>query len=245
MTVFVSDALPGDKVVAHITKVKKAYAYAFAAKLLEPSSFRVEPKCAVARKCGGCTFQHMDYAKELEFKQAKVYNCLTRIGGIENPPMEPIVGADDPFFYRNKAQFPVGKDREGKAVVGFYRRHSHDVVANTECVIQAALNKPVMEAVQDFLNKYRLAPYNEETCEGLVRHVFTRTGFTSKEFMVCIVVNGDTLPHGERLVEILKPIVEKEGYILKSLCININKKNTNVIMGEKCVPIYGELYIED
>ncbi|MBO4679848.1 MAG: class I SAM-dependent RNA methyltransferase, partial [Lachnospiraceae bacterium] len=174
MTVFVSDALPGDKVIAHITKVKKTYAYAFAAKLLEPSSFRVEPKCTVARKCGGCTFQHMDYAKQLEYKQEKVYNCLTRIGGIENPPMETIVGADCPFFYRNKAQFPVGTDREGKAVVGFYRRHSHDLVANTECTIQAALNEPVLSAVQKFLNDYRIAPYNEETGTGLVRHVFTR-----------------------------------------------------------------------
>lgn len=245
MTVFVSDALPGDRVIAHITKVKKAYAYAFAAQLLEPSSFRIEAKCPVARKCGGCTFQHMDYARQLEYKQEKVYNCLTRIGGIENPPMETIVGADRPFFYRNKAQFPVGTDREGRAVVGFYRRHSHDVVANTECSIQAAVNKPVLEAVQKFLNDYRIAPYNEETGEGLVRHVFTRTGFTSKEFMVCIVVNGDSLPHSEVLVEAVKEIAAKEGYELKSFSLNINKKNTNVIMGDKCVPLYGELYIED
>ena len=245
MTVFVSDALPGDRVIAHITKVNKAYAYAFAAQLLEPSSFRIEAKCPVARKCGGCTFQHMDYARQLEYKQEKVYNCLTRIGGIENPPMEKIVGADCPFFYRNKAQFPVGTDREGRAVVGFYRRHSHDVVANTECSIQAAVNKPVLEAVQKFLNDYRIAPYNEETGKGLVRHVFTRTGFTSKEFMMCIVVNGDSLPHSEVLVEAVKEIAAKEGYELKSFSLNIHKKNTNVIMGDKCVPLYGELYIED
>ncbi len=245
MTVFVTDALPGDKVLAHITKVKKTYAYAFAAKILEPSSFRVEAKCPVAKKCGGCTLLHLDYGKQLEFKQEKVFDCITRIGGIENPPMEQIVGSDNPFFYRNKAQFPVGADKEGNAVIGFYRKHSHDVVANTDCCIQAKVNKSIMETVEAFLNRYRIKAYNEETGAGLVRHIFTRVGFFSKEVMVCIVINGEKMPHSEELVSDLIEATGKEGLFLKSVSLNINVCKTNVIMGERLIPLFGDLYIED
>lgn len=245
MTVFVSDALPGDRVLAHITKVKKTYAYAFAAKILEPSSFRVEAKCPVAKKCGGCTLQHLSYEKQLEYKYEKVYNCITRIGGLENPPMEPIVGADDPFFYRNKAQFPVGTDKDGKAVIGFYRKHSHDVVPNTSCCIQAKANESIMKCVETFLNEYHIPAYDEETGKDLVRHVFTRVGFTTGEVMVCLVLNGKSIPHSDELVTRLKECVASEKLSLKSVSINVNDKNTNVIMGKECIPLFGELFIED
>jgi len=245
MTVFVADALPGDKVLAHIVKVKKTYAYAIIAKVLAPSSFRVTPKCSVAAKCGGCNLQHLDYKKQLEFKARKVRDCIERIGGIKNPPMEEIVGADDAFYYRNKAQFPVGRSKDGKAVIGFYRKHSHDVVANTNCGIQAKINEKIMNAVEKFLNEYKIKAYDETLKEGLVRHVFTRVGFVTKEVMVCLVINGDSIKHSEELVSTLNEVIEKEGYVLKSVSLNINKKDTNVIMGEKCVPLYGDLYIED
>lgn len=245
MTVFVTDALPGDKVLAHIVKVKKTYAYAFAAKILAPSSFRVETPCPVAKKCGGCTLLHLSYEEQLKYKQDKVYNCITRIGGIENPPMEPIVGMEEPFYYRNKAQFPVGTDKEGKAVIGFYRKHSHDVVANTDCGIQAKVNAVIMAEAEKFFNERKISVYSEETLTGLVRHVFTRVGFSTKEVMVCFVINGDELPHSDEAVKRLASVVKNEGYELKSVSININKKNTNVIMGEKCIPLYGNLYIED
>lgn len=244
-TVFVTDALPGDKVLAHIMKVKKSYAYAFASKILEPSSFRVEAKCPVAKKCGGCTLLHLSYEKQLEYKNEKVLGCITRIGGIDNPPMEPIVGTDNPYYYRNKAQFPVGVDKDGKAVIGFYRKRSHDVVANTACIIQAKVNESIMKCVEDFLNEYHVPPYNEETGKGLVRHVFTRVGFTSKEVMICLVINGKKLPNSEVLTERLKDTVAKENLTLKSFSLNVNEKNTNVIMGTECIPVFGELYIED
>ena len=245
MTVFVADALPGDRVLAHIVKVKKTYAYAIVAKVLAPSSFRVAPMCPVAAKCGGCSFQHLDYKKQLEYKQQKVYDCITRIGGIENPPMEEIVGADDAFYYRNKAQFPVGRNKEGRATIGFYRKHSHDVVANTNCGIQAKINEKIMNTVEKFLNEYKIKAYDEASKEGLVRHVFTRVGFVTKEVMVCLVINGDKCPHSEELVSLLATVVEKEGYVLKSVSLNVNKKDTNVIMGDKCIPLFGDLYIED
>lgn len=245
MTIFVTDALPGDRVLAHIVKVKKTYAYAFAAKVLSPSSFRVEAKCPVAKKCGGCTLQHLDYAEQLKLKQEKVYNCITRIGGIENPPMEEIVGCENPYYYRNKAQFPVGINKDGKPVIGFYRHHSHDVVANTDCCIQAKVNTVIMDTVEAFLEKERILPYNEETGKGLVRHVFTRVGFSTKEVMVCLVINGNNLPKAELLRDELITEISKEGLTLKSLSLNINTKNTNVIMGPECKALYGELYIED
>jgi len=245
MTVFVTDALPGDKVLAHIVKVKKTYAYAFAARILTPSSFRVEAKCPVAKKCGGCTLQHLDYKEQIKYKQDKVYDCVTRIGGIENPPMEEIVGCENPYYYRNKAQFPVGTNKEGKAVIGFYRKHSHDVVANTSCCIQAKANEAIMACVEEFLNEKKISAYNEETKKGLVRHVFTRIGFTSREVMVCLVLNGEKIPFEEELKDRLNKVIDNEGLKLTSLCINVNKKDTNVIMGQTCKPIFGNLYIED
>lgn len=245
MTVFVTDALPGDLVLAHIVKVKKTYAYAFAAKILTPSSLRVEAKCPVAKKCGGCTLQHLDYKEQLKYKQEKVYNCLTRIGGIENPPMEEIVGCETPFYYRNKAQFPVGTDKDGRSVIGFYRKHSHDVVANTDCCIQAQINEKIMSLVETFINEKKISAYDEATNKGLLRHVFTRVGFVSKEVMVCLVINSDKLPYADELADRLKETIEKENLTLKSFCININKKATNVIMGTECKTIYGDLYIED
>ncbi|MCQ2520205.1 MAG: 23S rRNA (uracil(1939)-C(5))-methyltransferase RlmD, partial [Lachnospiraceae bacterium] len=245
MTVFVSDALPGDKVLAHIMKVKKNYAYAFAKEILVPSEKRVESKCPVAKKCGGCTFLHLDYKEQLKFKQDKVLNAITRIGGIENPPMEDIVGADNCFFYRNKAQFPVGTDKDGNPVIGFYRKRSHDVVANTECVIQADINAGIMGTIEGFLKEFKISAYNEETGKGLVRHVFTRTGFSTGEVMVCIVINGDELPKWEILCERLKSVCKGAFLELKSFCLNINKKNTNVIMGQQCMSLFGPLYIED
>lgn len=245
ITVFVADGLVGDTVLAHITKVKKSYAYAFVAKLIRPSSFRVEAKCPIAKKCGGCSLQHLSYEKQLELKQEKVRNCITRIGGIKNPPMEPIVGADNIYYYRNKAQFPVGTDKDGKPVVGFYRKHSHDVVANTECYIQASEDAAILKAVQDFLQQKNILAYNEETGQGLVRHVFTRVGFATKEIMICLVINGKKLPHQDEFVTTMLQVCKSEGLKLVSVSLNENTKNTNVILGSKMHFIYGQEYIED
>lgn len=245
MTVFVTDALPGDRVLAHIMKVKKTYAYAFAAKILSPSLFRVEAKCPVAKKCGGCTLQHLDYNKQLEYKYGKVKDCLERIGGFENPPMEDIIGAESCYFYRNKAQFPVGVDANKKAVVGFYRKRSHDVVANTSCVIQAKVNAPLMKCVECFINEHNISVYDENTGRGLVRHIFTRVGAVTHEVMVCIVINGDKLPYADKLADYLSDVCADNGYVLKSFSVNINRKNTNVIMGDECKLIYGTDTIED
>ncbi len=245
MTVFVSGAIPGDRIIAHIIKFKKTYAYAIVSKIISPSEHRVEPLCPVSGKCGGCTLQHMAYDEQLKQKEGKVRDCIERIGGIKNPPMEPIVGAERLKNYRNKAQFPVGTDREGKPVSGFYRRHSHDVVNMPDCCIQASVNKPIVEAVLTFMEERKVPVYNEETGKGLIRHIFTRVGFATKEVMACIVINGEDLKEASDLAVILKDIVEAEGLTFVSLCLNINKKNTNVILGDKVKCIWGRPYIED
>ena len=136
---FVKDTIIGDKAEIRVTRVKKSYAYGRLEKVLTPSPFRVEPKCAFHRQCGGCQIQSMSYEKQLEFKQTKVRNNLIRIGGFApekiDKIMEPIVGMEEPFYYRNKAQYPVGTDREGEPVTGFYAGRTHSIVANTECYL--------------------------------------------------------------------------------------------------------------
>ena len=245
MTVFVSGAIPGDRIMSHIIKVKKTYAYGIVADILSPSEHRVKPLCPVAGKCGGCTLQHMAYEEQLRQKEGKVRDCITRIGGIKNPPMEPIVGATRQFNYRNKAQFPVGTDKNGKPVSGFYRRHSHDVVNQPDCIIQASVNRAIVETVLKFMEDRKIPAYNEETGKGLIRHIFTRVGFATGEVMVCLVINGDDVKGVSELADLLKDVVEQEGFSFVSLCLNINKKNTNVILGDKVKCIWGRPYIED
>ncbi|MBO7357775.1 MAG: 23S rRNA (uracil(1939)-C(5))-methyltransferase RlmD [Lachnospiraceae bacterium] len=244
MTVFVMNGVPGDLVLAHVTKVKKTYAYAFTKEILKASGDRVEPKCPVARLCGGCSLQHLEYSAQLKFKEEYVRNCIERIGGIKNPPMEPIVGMEEPFFFRNKAQFPIGVDRDGKVVIGFFRHHSHDVVDNASCVIQGTFNEKIVEAVKRYIETYKVSVYDEATGKGLMRHVFTRFGKATGEVMVCFVVNGDKLPESDALVDILKSL-DLGGLTIKSICINVNKAKTNVILGDKLISLYGDPWIED
>lgn len=184
-TLFVKDAVIGDCVLARITKTKKNYGYARTEKVVTPSSFRVEPKCPFHRQCGGCQIQAMSYERQLAFKQEKVRNNLIRIGGF--PPeqidvvMEPIVGMDAPWHYRNKAQYPVGYDKNGRLITGFYAGRTHDIVANTDCALGAPENRLILEAVLSYMEENKVTAYDEKTGKGLVRHILIRTGFASGE----------------------------------------------------------------
>ena len=192
-TLFVKDAVVGDTVEAKIVKAKKSYAYARLEKVLTPSPFRVEPKCAYHRQCGGCQLQTLSYEKQLQFKQEKIRNNLIRIGGFEpsfiDARMEPIVGMEEPFFYRNKAQYPVGTDREGNVITGFYAGRTHTIISNTECFLGVEENKEILEKILKHMKKYHVSAYDETTGQGLARHVLIRKGFTSGEIMVCLVIN--------------------------------------------------------
>ena len=243
-TLFVKDALISDTVEAVITKAKKNYGYAKMLKILDASPHRVERKCPVARQCGGCQIQELSYEAQLDFKTKKVYGNLERIGGFSpeflDTVMEPICGMEEPFYYRNKAQFPIGTDREGNIVTGFYAGRTHQIIPNLECALGVSVNQKILQIIVDFMNQYGVSAYNEETGRGLVRHVLIRYGFTTKEIMVCLVINGDNFPKSEKLAD---KLVQIEG--MTSITYSVNKENTNVIMGKEIGVLWGQGYITD
>ncbi len=248
---FVKDALVGDTIEARILKSKKNYAYARVEKILEPSPYRVEPKCAFHRQCGGCQIQALSYEKQLEFKQKKVFNNLTRIGGFSEvfirSVMEPIVGMEEPWHYRNKAQYPVGRNKDGKIITGFYAGRTHSIISNTQCYLGHPGNQQILEMILSFMEKYGVEAYDEESGKGQVRHVLIRSGFTSKEIMVCLVINGrgrakkgDYIAYQDKLIEELTKIPG-----MTSISVSINTEKTNVIMGKEIHLLWGSPTIQD
>ena len=237
---FIKDAVIGDVVEAKIMKMKKHYGYARLIRVIDPSPFRVEPKCPVARQCGGCQIQEMAYQEQLKFKENKVRNNLKRIGGYEHIELEPIVGMEEPFHYRNKAQFPVGVNKDGKIVTGFYAGRTHSIIENRSCALGVEVNKEILDKVIAFMEEEGVSAYREDTGEGLVRHVLIRYGFQTGQIMVCLVINGESLPKSERLVRSLTDIGG-----MTSITLNVNRERTNVILGEKILPLWGKEYIED
>lgn len=272
-TLFVKDAVIGDVLEARITKCKKNYGYARVEKVVEPSPFRVEPRCPFHRQCGGCQIQAMAYERQLAYKQNKVKNHLQRIGGFLpekiDAVMEPIVGMEEPWHYRNKAQYPVGYDKNGEPVVGFYAGRTHDIIANTDCPLGPPENKAILEAVLAYMKENSVSAYRETTGEGLVRHVLIRTGFATGEIMVCLVINGKKLPAEKKLVEKLTGVklenesvgeavsMDDRGQTVKgkerkmpnrrivSISVSENQERTNVIMGQEVRVLWGNGWIED
>lgn len=243
-TLFVKDAVIGDTVEVKIMKAKKHYAYAHLEKLLVPSPHRVEPVCPVHRQCGGCQLQALSYEQQLLFKQRKVCNNLVRIGGFEeafvNSVMEPILGMEQPFHYRNKAQYPVGVDKEGKPVAGFYAGRTHSIVPNLNCSLGVEENGKILEIILEYMKVKKVSAYDETTGQGLIRHVLIRKGFTSGELMVCVVVNGNALPEQEYFIGKLTQILG-----MTSISLSINTENTNVIMGREIHTLWGRPDISD
>ena len=243
---FVKDTVIGDEVKVSITKLKKNYGYARLVEIIKPSEDRVTPLCPVARQCGGCKLQQISYDKQLHFKKGLVEGCLTRIGGFEKEDieqkMEPVYGMEEPWHYRNKAQFPVGYDKEGNLVAGFYAGRTHSIVANTNCAIQAKVTHPIVEKVLAYMRENKISAYDEKNHSGLIRHILTRVGFTTGEIMVCLIVNGTAkqLKNINKLVDKLKEI---EG--MTSIIVNTNTDKTNKILGLHCEIVWGQDYIED
>ena len=267
-TLFVKDAVVGDTVEAKIVKSKKNYAYARLEKVLKASPFRVEPPCPFHRQCGGCQIQALSYEKQLEFKDRKIRNNLIRIGGFDetfvDERMEPIMGMEKPWHYRNKAQYPVGTDREGNVVTGFYAGRTHTIVANTDCLLGVEENKEVLDIILDHMGRYHISAYDEVSGEGLVRHILIRKGFSSGEIMVCLVLNKET-PTGlyseaspgqndyrHRLA--VYEFIPEQGELLgrlehirgiASVSVSLNRSRSNVIMGKEIFTIWGEPVITD
>lgn len=239
-TWFIKDALIGDVVNAKAMKLKKNYGYARLMEIITPSTHRVEPKCKFHRQCGGCQIQALDYEQQLIFKENKVRNNLKRIGGFEDIKVEPVIGMENPYYYRNKAQFPIRQDKDGNIITGFYAGRSHNVIANTKCYLGDEVNEEILNILLSFMKENNISAYDEQTGKGLVRHVLIRVGFTTREIMVCIIINGTKLPKSEILV---KQLQEIEG--MTSISINSNTKQTNVILGETVTTLWGKDFITD
>ncbi|MDE6616706.1 MAG: 23S rRNA (uracil(1939)-C(5))-methyltransferase RlmD, partial [Lachnospiraceae bacterium] len=287
-TLFVKDALVGDKVRVKIMKTKKSYAYAKLLEIIEPSEWRTEPSCPVARQCGGCQLQHCTYEKQLEWKRKKINDCLKRIGGFENIEAEPVIGMEEPYYYRNKAQFPIGYSKDGSIITGFYAGRTHNIIPFKNCMLQHPCNSSILGIITRFMDENNISAYDETTHKGIVRHIITRTAQATGEVMVCLVINADKLPVPDKLVQMLlecdiaeykeiketkdigetkedngikdikiiketkeikkireaknakeltglgeiygKGIFNNKKPFIKSICININKENTNVIL---------------
>lgn len=237
---FIKDTVVGDEVEIKVIKVKKTYGYGRMMRILVPSPFRVDPPCPVARQCGGCQLQAMAYEKQLELKQKKVKENLVRIGGLADVKVEPVIGMEDPFRYRNKTQVPFGKNKEGKIVAGFYAGRTHTIIDQEDCLLAQPVCRDIIHITKGFLKEFGIEPYDEQSHKGLVRHLLIRNGYFTGQVMVCVIINGTKLPHQE---EFIRRMCEIPG--MTSISLNINRERTNVIMGKQMVWLYGTPYIED
>ena len=248
-TLFIKDAIIGDVVEAKVMKAKKNYGYARLMNVLTPSEDRVEKVvCPMARKCGGCQIQEMKYPAQLAFKESKVRGNLERIGEVPgellDQIMHPVVGMDEegmqPFRYRNKAQFPIGTDKDGRVTAGFYAGRTHSIIGNTDCVLGVEVNEEILNCILDFMEEFEIPAYDEVKHKGLVRHVLLRYGFKTDEIMVCLVINGKTIPHCHDLVGRLRQIPG-----MTSITLSSNTAKTNVIMGDTIRLLWGQEFITD
>ena len=237
---FVKDTVIGDLAKVKILKTKKNYGFARLEELLEASDKRTEPKCPLARPCGGCQLQMMKYEEQLRWKEQKVRSDLQRLGGFQEIPMEPIQGMENPFRYRNKAQFPIGYDREGKLVAGFYAGRTHTIIPADDCLLGSESNRRILERILDWMGRYGIAAYREDTGKGLVRHALIRSGFATGEIMVCLVINGKQFPRGKELTESLTQIPG-----MTSITFSSNTRRDNVILGDSYEVLWGQDYITD
>ena len=236
--VFIPNAIAGEKIKVRIEVAKKNWAAGKMVEILEKSPHRVNRECPVAKLCGGCDFWHMDYDEESRLKADRVKTCLNRIGG-ENLEEVPILSAPSCQGYRNKAQYPVSV-KKGKAYAGFFKAGTHEVIENKRCLILPQESDDVKDAVIDYVNQYRVMPYNEAEHKGLLRHIYVRRGAVSGQVLVCLVINGKKIPRPEELIKRLEKI---PGFT--TLVLSLNTKKGNAVLGDEFVTLYGPGYIED
>lgn len=241
MAVFIPGAARGDRIRARIVKPAKTYAFGRVEEILSPSPERIEPQCPVSAQCGGCVFRHVSYEEELSAKEERVREAAVRIGGLDGSLVGPILGAPSPERYRNKAQFPIGEDKEGNLVLGFYAHHSHRIVPCEDCLLQPEVFRKVMECLKEWRRESGASVYDESTGKGLLRHLYLRRGEKTGEVMVCLVCNGEEIPREKEWAELLKQQIPG----LKSALINTNKEKTNVVLGKKFRTIWGKSTITD
>ena len=236
--VFLPNAIAGETYRIRIEKVGKTWASGKIVEILEKSPHRVQRECPISSGCGGCDFWHMDYAEETRLKAKRVLDALNRIGGEKLTEM-PILSAPACHGYRNKAQYPVASQK-GRVYAGFFKAGTHTVVENEKCLILPAETEQARKIVIDYVNHYRLSAYDEATGKGLLRHIYVRRGAVSGQILVCLAVNGRKIPHPEDLIRRLQAV---EGFT--SLVLSVNTKQTNTVLGDEEIVLYGPGYIED
>ncbi len=238
ITVFIPNAIVGERVRVRIESLRKTWAAGKITEILEKSPHRVSRECPVAKLCGGCDFWHMDYTEETRLKADRVKTCLNRMAG-EQLEEIPILAAPTCHGYRNKAQYPVSS-KKGRAYAGFFRAGTHDVVENSRCLILPRETDAVKDTVVDYVNQYHIPAYDEIAHKGLLRHIYVRRGAVSGQILVCLVCNGERIPHVPELVERLKKI---PGFT--TLVLSVNTKKGNAVLGDKFITLYGPGFIED
>lgn len=240
IAIFVRAAAIGDIVEVLIVKVLKKYCFGKIINFIKKSDDRIESDCAVFGRCGGCAYRHISYGAECKIKQQRVEDAIRRIGGI-NLPVEEIIPAENTVGYRNKAQYPVGYDNKGQLITGFYAVHSHRIVGNTACALQPKEFENILNVCMNFFKQYNISAYDKVEGKGLVRHIYIRKAQFTGEILVCIVINGQDLPHKKELVEQLLQ-VEKN---MVGIILNKNTQKTNVILGDKVKVLWGREYLID
>ncbi|EOU2058875.1 23S rRNA (uracil(1939)-C(5))-methyltransferase RlmD [Clostridium perfringens] len=241
--IFIEGALKGEKVKVRIVKVNKNFAYGKLMEVLEASEERVNPPCAIYKRCGGCKLQHASYKAQLDFKWDRVKDCVSKIGKLDPSIVKYPLGMEEPWKYRNKVQLPIGLIN-GEVKIGFFAPRSHDIIDMESCLIQDEIGDKVVKLTREWIEKFNIRPYNvdgEYDEKGIVRHIMIRRGFTTNEVMVVLVTNGENLPHKEEFVDLIVKNIPG----IKSIIQNINSKKTNVILGLESKTLWGEDTISD
>ncbi|MGU8804237.1 23S rRNA (uracil(1939)-C(5))-methyltransferase RlmD [Clostridium perfringens] len=241
--IFIEGALKGEKVKVRIVKVNKNFAYGKLIEVLEPSEERVNPSCAIYKRCGGCKLQHASYKAQLDFKWDRVKDCVSKIGKLDPTIVKYPLGMENPWRYRNKVQLPIGLIN-GEVKIGFFAPRSHDIIDMESCLIQDEIGDKVVKLTREWIEKFNIRPYNvdgEYDEKGIVRHIMIRRGFTTNEVMIVLVTNGEKLPHKEEFVDLMVKNIPG----IKSVIQNINSKKTNVILGLESKTLWGEDTISD
>lgn len=241
--IFIEGALKGEKVKVRIVKVNKNFAYGKLMEVLEASEERVNPPCAIYKRCGGCKLQHASYKAQLDFKWDRVKDCVSKIGKLDPTIVKYPLGMENPWRYRNKVQLPIGLIN-GEVKIGFFAPRSHDIIDMESCLIQDEIGDKVVKLTREWIEKFNIRPYNvdgEYDEKGIVRHIMIRRGFTTNEVMIVLVTNGEKLPHKEEFVDLMVKNIPG----IKSVIQNINLKKTNVILGLESKTLWGEDTISD
>ncbi len=239
-TIFISGAIKGEKVKILIVKVNSSHSFGKIIDIIEKSNSRVESDCNTYKRCGGCNLRHMKYEDTLELKRKNVQNLIDKTLK-QKVKVKDTIGMEKPFFYRNKAQYPIGYNTNGDIVIGVYAERSHEIIELTSCAIQMPISEQIAKFIITFMKENKISAYNEKTRKGAIRHIVIKVGLRTNEVMCILVTNERKIPKEDRLIESLKSKFSN----IKTIVKNINQRSTNVIMGNENVILYGNGYIQD